>query len=214
MKGEAFAHSRAIDLAIRNEARRYFLNLTDLVSVAGVDALVLEAPMVRWPGARPLLIYQMLRDRTVFSLEIIFGLLALTHPTRDMRAAFHALTGDDAGARTHAIEYLDNTLTGDVHRTVFTIIDDEPLSKKLRKAQRLFDVVAQPREDVLRRLVVASLTDDEEAHWLGMAAVHAICAEEIESLYPQLTEASQRSDGSVVQETATWAALRLGLATG
>ena len=146
------------------------------------------------------------------NLEIIFGLLALTHPPRDMRAAFQGLTGDDTTLRTHAVEYLDNTLVGDIHRTVFAIVDDEPLSKKLRSARKLFDVSTQPGDDVLRRLVMASLTDDEDAHWLGMAALHTICERQIVSLYPQVTEASGRADGSVVQETAAWAAKRLRIA--
>ena len=69
----------------------------------------------------------------------------------------------------------------------------------------------RPADNVLRRLVVASATNDEMAHWLGSAAIHTICELKIEELYPQLLEASRRPDDSLARETAIWAGHRLGL---
>jgi hypothetical protein len=95
---------------------------------------------------------------------------------------------------------------------VLTVIGDEPLEEKLEIARARYHVVVQPAENVLRRLVLASQTDDEAAHWLGSAAIHAIVVLELEELYPQLVEAAERSDETLVRETAMWAGEQLGLA--
>ncbi len=197
---------------IEQEARRYFLNLTDLVSLAGTDALAFEAPMILWPGGKPLLLHRLIADRARDNLEIIFGMLSLVHSPRDIRASYQGLTGDDSALRTHALEYLDNTLSGNIHRSVFSVINDESLSAKMRTAQGTLGLSVQPREDVLRRLVLASVTEEEGAHWLGAAAIHAICIDNIEDLYPQIEDAARRTDSSFAKETASWASERLGLA--
>jgi hypothetical protein len=77
----------------------------------------------------------------------------------------------------------------------------------------MYQLAVQPAEDVLRRLVLASSTFDEGAHWLGTAAIHAIYEGRVEELYPQVVAASQRDDESVVEETAQWVFQKLGLAS-
>ena len=189
---------------IQQEARRYFLNLTDMVSVAGTGGITYEAPTISWQPKVPALVQRLIADRTQYNLEIIFGMLALLHSPRDIRAAYQALTNNDAGLKAHALEYLDNTLSGDVHRAVFAVINDEPLEEKIKIAHGTFDLSVQPGNDVLRRLVIASVTDEEEAHWLGAAAVYAIYVDKIEELYPQIEDTAGRTDASLAQETAAW----------
>ena len=122
------------------------------------------------------------------------------------------MSGDEA-LKSHALEYLDNTLSGEMHRTVFSVIGEDTLANKLRTAQSMYQVAVQPSEDVLRRLVLASATLDEAAHWLGSAAIHAIYEGRVEELYPQVITASRRDDGSLVEETAQWVFQKLGLAS-
>ena len=199
---------------IYQEVRRYLLRLTDLASIAGRDKLDYAAPNVIWGDRKPLLLERMLADRFGNSVEIIFGLLALVHPLADVRAAHEGLKSGDKALQSHALEYLDNALSGEVHRCVFSVIGDMPLEEKLQSAESRFDLAVQPAEDVLRRLVMASWTDEEHATWLGMAAIHAIYNSQLSELYPQIVEASQRPDDSMVKETAIWASERLGLTTG
>ncbi|MFQ5742549.1 MAG: Npt1/Npt2 family nucleotide transporter [Acidobacteriota bacterium] len=200
-----------ISKAIRQEARRYFLGLTDLISISDKNKIALKALMMHWTEDEPLLVQELLTDRMRNSVALIFDMLALIRPAKDIRAAYQGLTGNDPALRAHALEYLDNTLSGDIHRQVFSVINDVPLNEKARIARSEYSLAAQSSEDVLRRLVVASNTVDEDAYWLGAAAVHAICVGKIEGLYPQIVETSRRNDDSVVQETATWAAEYLGL---
>ena len=197
---------------IHQEARRYFLGLTDLVSVSKAVDLEFDSPTVRWRKDSPILVQQLFVDRMQQSMDTIFGMLDLIHPPRDVRAAYQGLMSRDAGLRTHALEYLDNSLAGETHRAVFSVIAEDTLANKLRVAQTMYQLAVQPAEDVLRRLVIASSTVDEGAHWLGTAAIHAIYWGRVEELYPQVVEASRRSDDSLVEETAQWVIGKLGLA--
>ena len=198
---------------VRHEARLYFLSLTDLVSTTGSASFRYRAPIVEWPAGKPLLLQRMFADRMRDNVLNIFRMLALVHPLPDIRAAGHSILYHDAHLRSHALEYLDNTLNGDTRRWVFAVIGDASLEDKLDFARNEFGLVVQPASDVFRRLVMASATQDEGAHWLGSAAIQAICELELDALYPQLVEASRRSDDSVVKETAIWAGVRLGLST-
>ena len=202
----------AIGAEIRHEARLYLLCLTDLVSTAPADSFEYHAPLIAWPGGKPLLLQKMFADRMRGNVDNVFGLLSLVHPGTDVRAAAISLISDDPRLRSHALEYLDNALQGEVRNAVFSVIGDLPLDDKLEHARAEFELSVQPADDVLRRLVLASATRDETAHWLGSAAIHAICELEIDGLYPQLIEASRRQDDSLVRETAVWAGNRLGLA--
>jgi hypothetical protein len=193
-------------------ARLYFLTLTDLVSTAAADTTFeYRAPSVQW-NRTPLLLQRMFADRMNNSVGNLFRLLSLIHPAQDVRAASQSLLSGDERLRSHALEYFDNTLRGDVRRAVFAVLGDEPLDEKLEFARTKYHVAVQPAENVLLRLVVASQTDDEAAHWLGAAAIQAIVELEISELYPQLVAAAARPDETLVRETAVWAGGRLGLA--
>jgi AAA family ATP:ADP antiporter len=196
---------------IRHEARLYYLALTDLVSTAGTDSFDYKAPLVQWKNKTPLLLQRMFADRMQGCVDNIFRLLSLIHPVADVRAASQSLMSGDQQLRSHALEYVDNALHGRVHQAVFAVLGDETLEDKLGFASAKYHVVVQPADNVLRRLVVASQTEDEAAHWLGSAAIQAIVELEITELYPQLIEVSRRADDSLVKETAVWAGNRLGL---
>lgn len=196
---------------IDREARLYFLTLTDLVSTTRGGEFAFRAPRILWNTAAPLLLHRMFADRMQACANNIFRLLSLIHAPRDVRAAAQGLMSDDPRVRSHAVEYLDNALNGAVHRAVFSVLGDELLEEKLERAHLRYDVAVQPPGNVLRRLVLASQTDDEAAHWLGTAAMHAIVVLELKGLYPQLREAAARPEDSLAKETAIWAGNRLGL---
>jgi AAA family ATP:ADP antiporter len=209
--GLEFAHEPIAE-QINQEARLYFLALTDLMSTVRDGALDYRAPLVHWNDHSPLLLQRFFADRMTACFNNIFRLLSLIHTPADLRAAAQSLLSDDQRVRSHAVEYLDNALNGRVHQAVFAVIGDQTLEEKLDIARNRYQVVVQPAENVLARLVLASQTDDETAHWLGSAAIHAIVELEIAELYPQVAEAAGRREDTLVKETALWAGGRLGLA--
>ncbi len=196
---------------IRHEARLYFLALTDLVSTSPPGSIEYRAPLVHWPESKPLLLHRMFADRMATTVNNMFRLLSLLYPVTDIRAAAQGLMSDNQRLRSHALEYFDNALDADIHDSVFAVLGDVRLQEKLVFARTHYQVVVQPADNVLRRLVIAGGTEDEAAHWFGSAAIHAIFAMELAELYPQVVDAANRPDDSLVKETAVWAGARLGL---
>ena len=121
---------RALETAIHVEARGYIVRLADVLAVGG-GRLLFEGPVVVWDRRDLDLLTQMLAERLEQHLKTLFGLLALLYPPQDVWAAYHGLLSGGASLRAHALEYLDNTLSGSVRRNVFAVIHDMTPDEKV-----------------------------------------------------------------------------------
>jgi len=139
----------------------------------------------------------------------VFGLLAALHPGRDIWAAHRVLTGPVSPVRSHALEYLDNTLSREVRAAVFLTVDDMPQHARLKLAKERYGVEVESRDATLRRLISTSPIGDGEAAWLAAAAVYAVYAMAADKLYPDVRVLADRSPDPLVRETAAWARVRL-----
>ena len=143
-------------------------------------------------------------------LKNLFGLLALRHPPKHIWAAHRSLTTPGSVTRGHALEYLDNTLSGATKQAVFAAIDAQPMADKLRQARaavRHRSGAALPRcspaiwhNPCPRTRTPASLT---------VAALHGICTEKLSSLYPEVKRLAAEAENEFVVETACWAESRI-----
>lgn len=70
---------------------------------------------------------EVLERRLDAGLERIFGLLGLKFQIKDIELAYQGLLSDKQEARTNAIEFLDNLLTGNLKRTLLPIIEESVL---------------------------------------------------------------------------------------
>ncbi len=70
---------------------------------------------------------EILERRLDAGLERIFKLLGLRYAQKDINIAYEGLLSDKQEARTNAIEFLDNLLTGDLKRTLLPIIEESAL---------------------------------------------------------------------------------------
>jgi len=70
---------------------------------------------------------ELLERRLDAGLERIFKLLGLRYQQKDIEIAYDGLLSDKLEARTNAIEFLDNLLTGDLKRTLLPIIEETAL---------------------------------------------------------------------------------------
>lgn len=70
---------------------------------------------------------EVLERRLDAGLERIFRLLGLKYQVKDIEMAYHGLLSDKQEARTNAIEFLDNLLTGNLKRTLLPIIEESVL---------------------------------------------------------------------------------------
>jgi len=195
---------------LSREVKAYLRKLADLYAL-GLERedVRFQGPRVVWDDRPPTLLHHLLTDRMVTRLDNVFRLLAVLHDPADIAAARHGMLGSEVARRTHALEYLDNTLKGDVRTTVFAAIGDVPHAQKFRRARDLFGVEIESRERTLRRLMGDPTDGNAVEAWISAAAVHAVYATHVAALYPYVQNLGQHATDPLVRETARWVTSRL-----
>ncbi len=155
-------------------------------------------------GAGIDLLGRALQERLDGHLEIVFRLLGLVHPQKDIYFAYTALTGQRPEKRTAAIEFLDNILNKDVKSHILPLLEEESPELLLARAARLFGVGVPARVEALRAIV------QQPDPWLRACALHAIGAGRIAEL-ADLCRQMTRDHEYRVRETADWALQQLRL---
>ena len=164
-----------------------------------LDLWALEDRSAR-PGVG--LLERLIRDRLERHVANIFSLLGLLHPPSEIRSARRGLSRGRRDHRAHALEFLDNLLSGDLRQKVFAVIDDLPRDERLRCARRLFGLASSDAEQALGRWIRRPPTDDAEAPWLAAAALWWMHEERHDSLYTWIDSCLQRDVDPIVRETA------------
>jgi len=198
---------------IAAEARRYLQALSDLHSLGLEKKAQLEGPLVKWDRdtIEPDLVDKLVAEQLEDHFNNLFGLLAIIHTPRHIWAAHRSLNSGQPALRTHALEYLDNTLAGETKRNAFAVIDDTPLDEKLLRARRLFGIPAHSKINTLAEKLDAMTNGDEEAHLMTMAALYTVYMDSISTLYPRVIKLAAGESHPLVGETANWVARRLDL---
>jgi AAA family ATP:ADP antiporter len=204
--------SRAVRAQVQAEAVRYLRGLADLWAISSLHHASLEGPFAVWKKSDrvPTLPQQLLAQRMQTLVRNIFGLLELIERPDDVRAARRSLMSRQPGLRARALEYLDNSLSGTLRRDVFAVIDDSPPEEKLRRARLYFGVLMESPEATLDRLIQTDPRRDPAARGIILAAMHAVWAEEIESLYGLVASLAEHAEERLVRETAAWVTARAG----
>ena len=200
-----------IEMAIAAEARRCLRRFTDIVALGEGKGFRFEGPLVQWDHRELNLLTQMVAERIEESMKTMFGLLALLHPSREIWAAYRSLLSSRPALRIKALEYLDNTLTGEVRRNVFAVIDDSPIEKKLLAAARQFGIGLVSRRDSVERFLAADGAGDAEGGALAVAGLYTVYTERMQELYPRIGQILAETRNPLVRETAEWVALQLEL---
>ncbi len=200
---------RLIEARILAESRGYLRVFLDLQSLAR-DALPWQGPLLAWPSPpQGDLLLRLYADRLGHYVHNLFGLLALIHPSRDIRAAHHSLISGRRELRAHALEYLDNLLAGERRQAVFAVIDEQPVADRQREAERLFGLTATASPDVLSRLIFERRVGDVDAVALSAAALHHICEHRLLGCHDLVERAAREDPDPLVQETTAWLLPRL-----
>jgi AAA family ATP:ADP antiporter len=190
------------------EVRGYLRHLGDLLGLDLDDDARFQGPRVVWSDRPPTFLHHLLSDRMHAQLEDTFALLGLLHPTADIRAAQRGLVGTDPASRSHALEYLDNTLSGELRSTVFAAIGDLGHARQFVRARQLFDIEVESRSATLRRLMTTRAPARGQRAWLAAAAVHAVYTLREADLYPLVRDLGTTADEPLVRETAQWVSRR------
>jgi hypothetical protein len=106
--------------------------------------------------------------------------------------------------RSHALEYLDHALNGDLHRMVFNVIGDDPVQVKLQKAEKAFKLKRTNLEGTVRRILLRGLGHSDEPAMLICAALQIVRAQSLHGLYPLVLELEPQDMPPLVVETYSW----------
>jgi len=190
---------------IETETRRFLRTLADLAGLRRNSIVDAHGPTIQWAetASPPALLEQLLAARLRDHLRNLFGLLALTHDPSHMWSAYRTISGEQANLRGHSLEYLDNTLTGEIRTHVFAAIGDLPLAQKLAEAAERYGIRVETRQQTLARLMEASLDGTSDESFVVVTAVYAVYTDRLEPLYPAI-EALRESPNAFVRETADW----------
>jgi AAA family ATP:ADP antiporter len=139
-----------------------------------------------------------LKERLDQNLEIIFRLLGLQYPQKDMYSAYHALKGARAERRTAAIEFLDNMLHKNLKSIILPLLEESSTERLIDRASRLFGIQKRERKDALRMIL------EQPDVWLKVCALYQIGDERISDLADQCRKLASDSD-PLIRETAEWA---------
>jgi AAA family ATP:ADP antiporter len=143
-----------------------------------------------------------LRTRMDRNLEVIFRLLGLQYPMREIYSAFSALREKRAGRRTSAIEFLDSLLSQDLRAVILPLVEEPSTERLADLAARNFGVRPKTREEALEVIL------EQNDEWLVACALHEIGSGGIKAQEGRC-RALMEDRRPLVRETARWAARRL-----
>lgn len=184
------------------------------ISFAPIEKLLLKEAVryYRYLGAsynlfekgalpRDSILAQALSEKLSRALDRTYRLLGLIYDWKDIRAARIAVERGDVRARASAIEFLDNTLSGQLRKRVLPIIDDMPLAEKVRKGNVFLKNRVRGVEETLERLIY----DDDPV--VAAAAIDMVRERKLWSLAPDLEQVLMFRDARdyVVFESASYA---------
>jgi AAA family ATP:ADP antiporter len=143
-----------------------------------------------------------LSDKLRRSVDRVYRLLGLLYHVDDVAAARFTIEQGERRRRAAAVEYLDNLLGGVVRKRVMPILDDTPLTEKVRYANNVLRSRPRDLEDTLAQLV----HDDDPV--IAASAIHFGSQHQFESLKGDFDYiATHRSPhDAFVREAALWAA--------
>jgi AAA family ATP:ADP antiporter len=147
------------------------------------------------------LLAQALSEKLSRALDRIYRLLGLLYDWKDVRAARIAIDRGDVRARASAIEFLDNTLSGQLRKTILPLIDEIPAAERVRKGNVLLKTRIRGVEETLERLIY----DDDPV--VAATAIDLVRERKLWSLASDLEQVLQFRDARdyVVFESASYA---------
>ncbi len=187
--------TRRVDQALIAETKVYY----EILSI-----ITATKPAMNDEASR--LLERALTEKQEQNLELIFRLLGLSYPPRDIYSAYQGIVSQRQALRASAIEFLDNLLRNNIKKYLFPILDEVSPDMRLQKGEELFGIRYSDREEALLHLI------EGRDPWLRACACFCAGRMGSESLRPALEKALDDRD-PVVREAAEWT-IRRGAAPG
>ena len=202
-----------IEKQIGVEAKRYLQTLADLHALGLQSKGHMTGPVVNWESETldPSLVDRLLGEALETHLANMFGMLAIVHPPKDVWASHRSLVSGSRTLINHSLEYLDNTLTGEIRRNIFAVIDDRPLGEILHDAVRDYGIDSQDGVATMSKLLSRTDHPNAQENHLALATLYSVHTNRVEALYSQVRTLLDTRVDPFVDETAVWVARRIGL---
>ena len=181
-----------IDKAIVSDLKRYYRYL-------GVGYDLFEKGDIQEDS----LVGQAVREKRERTMDRVYRLLGIVYERKDIHAARWTIDRGDARSRAAAIEYLDNTLAGNVRKYMLPILDDAPMEETVRKGNVFIKNRMRGEEETLARLMY-----DEDAV-LAASAIDMVRERKLWSLADDLEQVVQFRD---VKDFSVFEAASIALA--
>ncbi|MEC4680256.1 MAG: Npt1/Npt2 family nucleotide transporter, partial [Nitrospirota bacterium] len=180
-----------VDMWLIEETKSYYENL---------QILHLYREVHDGPAAD--LLKRALYEKMNQNIEIMFRLLGLCYPPKDMYSAYWAFVGREKRMRANAIEFLDSILRKDSKRYILPILDEISEQHMIQKGWELFEIRIEERGEAL-----ATLMQGRDS-WLKACAMFTLLEFHTGELLNFAKQASHDPD-PVVRETANLVLRRL-----
>ena len=175
---------KTIDAALIDETRSYY----EILQILHVQRQARDA-------AAEELLKKALQERLDHNLELIFRLLGLRYPPKDMYSAYYGIVSSKKDTRASAIEFLDNVLGKNLKTYLLPFLDQVSTEAVVLKGQQLFGLRVESQEEALARLIRG------RDSWLKACALYNIGGTDSQQLVKLAEEACNDPD-PVVRETA------------
>lgn len=143
------------------------------------------------------LLQRALSEKLDRNLEVIFRLLGLIYPPRDIYSAFLGITSSRKDLRANAVEFLDNLLAIEIKRFLIPIVEDSQLASIARRGEGLLREPTPALEEGIRTLL------GESDRWIRVCAIF-FAGESDLSAARDLVKKARRDPSRLVRETAYW----------
>jgi ATP:ADP antiporter, AAA family len=185
---------RAIETAIVAEATRYYRRFLIFFTLFGDDND--RSMSDGW------LLHQALLENMEREKERVLRLLSLIYPPEDIGSAMAALRSGNPSRQAHAIEFLDNLLTGDLKRRVFPLFDDARGVERYHRFLSLLGLKSLDGEAALHELL------KQDDIWLRAAALWEIGSRGLREFRGELQQYLNSTE-PVLKETAEFVMSRV-----
>jgi AAA family ATP:ADP antiporter len=171
-------------------------------TMAYYEGLALFCAMKPKKNGDSRLVSRALQEHLDRQMEIVFRLLGLSYPQRDIYSAYVALKGLHREKRVAAIEFLDNILKREVKSLILPLLEEEVPEHLVTRIAPVFNLHVPGRDDAMQTLL------QQPNPWLKACTLHAVGSELNTDLAPFCRELLKDGD-PLVRETAGWALQQL-----
>ena len=167
---------------INRETRNYYEALTVCRALRDDDSLLSRT----------------IRERLDRDLELIFRLIGLQYPQKDIYFAYSALRSEQRDRRAAALDFIDNVLRADLKSIILPLLEEGSTGHHFNRAAERFGIEISGTEDALKLVL------EQSDSWLTACALYEVGRRNMTQMLETCRRLAQEGD-SLVRESAGWA---------